>query len=71
MAHLLAGPDAAARAAEIVAQTRQRHPGAKPGEIVNFLVTAYCPVVNAQGLTEADKANRINAFSAAVMRQLY
>jgi hypothetical protein len=71
IARLLTGADAAARAGEIVAQVRQRHPGANADEIVNFLVTAYCPVVNAQGLPEAEKVSRINAFSGAVMRQLY
>lgn len=71
LAPLLAGPDAPGRAAEIVAQTRQRYPAAQSDEIVNFLVTAYCPIVNAQSLPEADKLSRVNAFSTAVMRQLY
>ena len=71
MAPLLAAPDAAARASDIVAQVRQRYPAAQSDEIVNFLVTAYCPIVNAQSLAEAEKLERVNTFSAAVMRQLY
>jgi hypothetical protein len=71
LAPVLSGPDASGRAAEIVAQTRQRYPGAQPDEIVNFLVTAYCPVVNAQSLPESEKQSMVSAFAAAVMRQLY
>ncbi|MBX9757912.1 MAG: hypothetical protein K2Y29_03980 [Beijerinckiaceae bacterium] len=71
MAPLLGGPDAAARAGEIVARVRARYPGAPSDEIVNFLVTAYCPIVNGENLAEPEKVARVNAFAAAVTQQLY
>lgn len=71
MAPLLGGPDAASRAGEIVARVRARYPAAPSDEIVNFLITAYCPLVNKQSLAEAEKAALVSAFATAVTAQLY
>ncbi len=37
---------------EIVSQLRQAHPGATAAEIVNVLVTDYCPIVNGNACLE-------------------
>ena len=71
MGPLLSSRDAAQRAGEIVAHVRKRYPTAKPEELVNFLITAYCPVINSQDIGEAEKQALVNGFAAAVTRQLY
>ncbi|MDP2354986.1 MAG: hypothetical protein Q8M31_02860 [Beijerinckiaceae bacterium] len=71
MMPLLAQGDATQRASGIVAYARKRFPTAQPGEIVNFLITAYCPVANGQNISEADKQTLVNNFATAVTRQLY
>ena len=71
MAPLLTPVDAAQRAGEIVAYVRKRYPTAKPEELVNFLVTAYCPLANRQNIGEAEKQALVNDFAAAVTRQVY
>jgi hypothetical protein len=55
---------------DIVTQLRQAHPGASAAEIVNFLVTAYCPVVNGNpSLGEGQKRARLTAFSSRLMQE--
>lgn len=67
LANLLGSGDAANRVPDIVRDLRQRYPAAGSAEIVNFLVTAYCPVVNlASGLGDAEKQARLMAFSSSV-----
>jgi hypothetical protein len=40
-----------------------RHPDASTGELVNYLVTPYCPVVNSlTGLSDGEKQARMDAF---------
>ena len=68
---LLNGDGVARRAGEIVSQVRKIYPTAKPEELVNFLVTAYCPVANRRNMGEAEKQALVNAFAAAVTQQLY
>jgi hypothetical protein len=68
---MLRAGDAVQRAPEIVAAVRKRFPAAKPEELVNFLVTAYCPVANERQSSEAEKQALVNAFAAAVTEQLY
>lgn len=71
MAPALSRPDVARRAPELIAQVRARHPAAQSDEIVNFLLTAYCPVAVAQGRDEAARRALIEAFTSAVMEALY
>lgn len=69
-AELLAAQGTAA-IPEMVSQLRQSHPGATAAEIVNFLVTAYCPVVNGNAsLGEGQKRARLTAFSSRLMQEL-
>ncbi len=49
---------------EVVAGLRSSHPDASSGEIINYLVTAYCPRVKADpSLSSAGKQNVLNSFS--------
>jgi hypothetical protein len=59
-------------APELVAGLKARHPKATSGEIVNYLVTAYCPVVNREsGKSEAEKKAQITHFNRTVGSLLY
>jgi hypothetical protein len=63
------GADAAP---ELVAGLKARHPKVTRGEIVNYLVTAYCPVVNREaGKSEAQRKAQIAQFNKTVVRLLY
>ncbi len=49
-----------------------RHPDVPTGELVNYLVTAYCPVVNSlTGLSDGEKQARMDAFSTQVTVAAY
>ena len=52
-------------------QVRARYPAAGSAEIVNFLITAYCPVAVSQGASEADRRALVAAFANAVTQALY
>lgn len=68
LAGLLASGDVANRVPELVADLRSRHPTASGAAIANYLVTAYCPVVNRlAGLGEAEKRQRLSAFSSTAL----
>jgi hypothetical protein len=55
-----------------IAKLRERYPGAESAELVNYLVTAYCPVVEKLPiLTDTDKTGRMRVFAAQVMQRLY
>jgi hypothetical protein len=55
----------------IIAGLRTRHPKASNDEILNYLVTAYCPVVNdTNGLTPSQKRARLRHFTQEVEREL-
>lgn len=47
----------------IEADLRARYPGVEDAEIVNYLVTAYCPVVNDMKVSDADKQARMSRFT--------
>jgi hypothetical protein len=56
---------------EIIAQLKHRYPAAQDAEITDHLVSLYCPVVNRDGgLSDAEKADRLAAFSEQVMQSL-
>ena len=55
----------------LIFQIRRDHSGSTNGEIINYLITAYCPVVNGrQELSEQQKRDELNQFSSQVRRQL-
>ena len=56
---------------KIAARLKQEHPSAPAAEITNYLLTAYCPVLNENtSLSEAEKRERLMAFSARLMQEL-
>ena len=58
--------------ASATADLRVRYPGVESAEVVNYLVTAYCPAVNAKPkLSEAQKRTAVDSFASQVMRQVY
>ena len=68
----LAGADKFNAIASATADLRIRYPGVESAEVVNYLVTAYCPVVAAdRKLSEAQTKAAIDGFAAQVMRQVY
>jgi len=68
----LAGGDTFNAIASATADLRIRYPGVESAEVVNYLVTAYCPAVAADSkLSEAQKKAAVDAFAAQVMRQVY
>ena len=68
----LAGGDTFNAIASAAADLRIRYPGVESAEVVNYLVTAYCPAVAADSkLSEAQKKSAVDGFAAQVMRQVY
>ncbi len=64
-ARLLGSGDAGNRVPEIVTRLRHRHPGVQNAELLNYLVTAYCPVVDRMsGLGDAEKKSRLDRFAS-------
>lgn len=57
--------------AEIIYNLRRNHPKASRAEIANFLITAYCPAIRAQGYSDEMAANKVSAFAALVQDRLY
>ena len=51
--------------AEAAARIRARHAGAARSEVINYLVTAYCPRINGQSsLDKSAKQQALQSFSA-------
>jgi len=68
----LTGGDTFNAIASATADLRVRYPGVESAELVNYLVTAYCPAVAADSkLSEAQKKAAVEGFAAQVMRQVY
>jgi hypothetical protein len=53
----------------IAADLRRRHPWADKTEIVNYLLTAYCPLVKKQNtLSDREKRKKMDQFSTQVYK---
>jgi len=69
---LLDSGDHANRIRVLVQNLRQSYPSAENAEVVNYLVAAFCPMVNQlNGLGDAEKQGRIDAFTRQVAGQVY
>jgi len=56
------------RISEIIGELRAKYPPVESDELVNYLMTAYCPVVNGMaGLSDGEKQARLDAFSSQVL----
>jgi hypothetical protein len=63
----LSGPEQENTIRIIAAELKRRHPQAGSAEIVNYLLTAYCPLVKEEsGLSDREKRERMDRFSAQV-----
>lgn len=49
---------------EVAGSFRQRHPDARPGAVINFLLTAYCPALNAdRSLDQNARGDAMKTFA--------
>jgi hypothetical protein len=56
----------------VEADLRARYPGVENAELVNYIITAYCPAVNqAPGTSEADKKARMDRFVHDLIEMTY
>ncbi len=63
LAEVLAAGDLTNRMPAFVHALRARHSSAQAAELVNYLVTAYCPVVNRMAIGEAEKQKKLDDFA--------
>ena len=69
---VFAAGDVDAQVPKAIDALRKRYPNAQSAELVNYLITAYCPTVqNAKNLTDAQKTARVKAFADRVLKVLY
>jgi hypothetical protein len=68
----LAGGDPEKTTSAVLADLRARYPKADGAEFVNYIITAYCPVIDAQpSLSEAEKTARLDAFVKQLLAKVY
>lgn len=69
---LLESGDRANRIGILIYNLRQNYPNAQNADIVNYLVTAFCPVVNQlNALGDAEKQARMDTFTQQVVSLVY
>ena len=69
LSQVLASGDLSNRIPVFVHSLRSRHPNAATGDLVNYLVTAYCPIVNSlTGLSDGEKQAKLSAFAGSVAK---
>lgn len=51
---------------ELAATLETRHPGASRSAMINYMITAYCPVIDADAGGVDAKRNKLSAFSQRV-----
>lgn len=68
LSQLLASGDVENRIGLFVTDLRRRHPEAKDSALVNYLVTAYCPVVAAQRISDQEKKEKLDKFSSQALQ---
>ena len=67
---LLASGDTENRVREIVSDLRKRYPDLDSAALVNFFVTAYCPVVDAEGISDGEKKAKLDRLSSQVYQMV-
>jgi hypothetical protein len=56
----------------VEADLRARYPGVENAELVNYIITAYCPVVDqAKDTSDADKKARLERFVHDLLQMTY
>jgi hypothetical protein len=72
LGQILASGDLSNQIPVYIQELRARHPSASGGELVDYMVTAYCPIVQGlPGLSDAEKRARVEAFASAVAQAAY
>lgn len=72
LSQVLGSGDLGNRIPVFIHDLRGRHPNVPASELVNYLVTAYCPVVNSlTGLADAEKQARMDTFTSEVVQFAY
>jgi hypothetical protein len=72
LSRALATEDLSINLPMIISDLRGRYPGAQAGEIMNYLMTAYCAaVVQTPGLSEVQQQSRMDQFTHMVSSLLY
>lgn len=72
LSQVLASGDLANRIPVFVRALHSRHPNAPTGDLVNYLVTAYCPTINKlTGLSDSEKQAKLDAFASQVTQAAY
>jgi hypothetical protein len=67
----LTAGDVSDRVPAIVADLKARYPVIENAEIINYLVTAYCPIVAGMpGMNESQKSAKVQSFAAQLMQQV-
>ena len=69
---LLASGDPQQKVAGVLSDLRARYPKVDAAEFVNYIITAYCPVINGYPtLSEAEKRARMDAFVKQLLDKVY
>ncbi len=63
LAEVLAAGDLTNRMPAFVHALRARHSSAQAAELVNYLITAYCPIVNRMAIGEPEKKKKLDDFA--------
>ncbi|MFL5280903.1 MAG: hypothetical protein ACJ8AW_07850 [Rhodopila sp.] len=72
LASILTSGDTGPQVPLIVNALRSRYPGVSGGEIVNYLITAYCPIINRMpGVSESEKHAKLGVFASQVVQAAY
>jgi hypothetical protein len=69
---VLASGDPEKKMIGVLADLRARYPKVDSAELVNYVITAYCPVINRfPTLSEAEKKARMDAFVKQLLDKVY
>jgi len=69
---MLSSGDLGTQVQAIVADLRNRYPQVENAELVNYVITAYCPVVDGlTGLSEPEKKAKMDNFVMQLMQKIY
>ena len=72
LADLSATGDVGNRIPVIVGDLRKRYPGVENAEVMNYLETAFCPIVaGLTGLSDAEKPARMYRFVFGIRLKIY
>jgi hypothetical protein len=66
--NLLRSGDIDNRVEVIARDLKQRHPNADKTELTNYMLSAYCPVLAEEDLSDVEKSQRLSDFGDEVWR---